>query len=52
MLKRVVVVPANERWLYEPAMKAKLTRAHDWAHNTPAQEADLDTLASRLGIAA
>jgi len=48
LLKRDVVVPANERWFDEPAVKARLARAVEWARNTPPQETDLDKLASKL----
>lgn len=49
MLKRAVVVPMNERWLHEPAMKDRLDRADDWMRNNPAQETELDELEARLG---
>ena len=44
LLKHAVVVPINERWLHEPAMKEKLARADEWMHNNPAKETNLDEL--------
>ena len=51
MLKRAVIVPMNERWLHEPAMKKKLARADNWMRDNPAQETSLDELESKLGVA-
>lgn len=48
MLKRAVVVPINEYWLHEPAMKEKLARADDWMRQNPPRETDLDELETRL----
>jgi hypothetical protein len=48
MLKRAVVVPMNERWLHEPAMKEKLARADEWMRQNPARETNLDALESKL----
>ncbi|MDR3390955.1 MAG: hypothetical protein P4L77_04390 [Sulfuriferula sp.] len=44
LLKHSVVVPVNERWLHEPAMKAKLTRADEWMRNNPASETSLEEI--------
>lgn len=52
VLKRAIVVPMNERWLHEPAMKADLAKADEWMRNHPAQATDLDTLEAKLGIQA
>ncbi len=41
LLKHVVVVPVNERWLHEPAMKQHLARADEWMRNNPAKETSL-----------
>lgn len=49
MLKRAVIVPMNERWLHEPAMKEKLARADNWMRDNPPQETNLDELESKLG---
>jgi hypothetical protein len=35
LLNHAVVVPSNERWLHEPAMKKKLARADEWMRNNP-----------------
>lgn len=48
MLKRAVVVPMNERWLHEPAMKSKLARADEWMRQHPPQESNLDELEAKL----
>lgn len=48
LLKHAVVVPANERWLHEPAMKEKLARADEWMRNNPAKETNLEELEARL----
>ena len=44
LLKHAVVVPVNERWLHEPAMKKKLARAEQWMRDNPAKETNLDDL--------
>ena len=48
MLKRAVVLPVNERWLHEPAMKEKLARADEWMRQNPPQETDLEALEAKL----
>jgi hypothetical protein len=49
LLKHAVVVPINERWLHEPAMKEKLARADEWMRNNPAKETNLEELEASLG---
>lgn len=44
LLKHAVIVPVNERWLHEPAMKKQLARADEWMRNNPARETDLTEL--------
>jgi hypothetical protein len=41
-------IPDNERWLHEPAVKAKLDRALAWAAANPRQETNLNELEERL----
>ena len=48
MLSYRNVVPVNERWLHEPAMKKKLARADEWMRNHPAKETDLDKVAASI----
>ncbi len=48
MLKRAVVVPMNERWLHEPAMKEKLAHADEWMRQNPPRETSLDELEAGL----
>lgn len=48
LLKHAVVMPINERWLHEPAMKEKLARADEWMRNNPAKETNLEELEASL----
>lgn len=48
MLKRAVILPANERWIHEPAVQEKLARAEAWMRQNPPQETGLDALEARL----
>jgi hypothetical protein len=48
VLKRALVIPANERWLHEPAMKKQLARADKWMNANPAKETNLDKLEDKL----
>jgi len=47
LLKHSVVVPVNERWLHEPAMKRKLAQADEWMRNNPASETDPEAIEAR-----
>jgi len=51
LLKHAVVMPVNERWLHEPAMKEQLARADEWMRTNPAKETKLEELESRREIA-
>ena len=51
LLKHAVVVPVNERWLHEPALRQQLARADEWMRNNPAKETKLEELETRLEIA-
>jgi hypothetical protein len=52
ILKRAIVIPANERWLHDPTMKKRLAAAEKWLHDHPIQETDLERLEDRLSTAA
>lgn len=41
-------IPDHEKWLHTPEMKAKLTRADEWAKSTPPRETDLGELERQL----
>lgn len=51
LLKHAVVVPVNERWLHEPAMKQQLARADEWMRNNPAKQTKLEDFDARLEVA-
>lgn len=48
VLKRAEVIPQNERWLHDPAMKEKLAKADAWMRENKTQETDIDALEARL----
>ena len=50
VLKRAVVVPLNERWLHEPAMKEQIARADEWTRQNLPRETDLNTLEVKLAV--
>ncbi len=50
ILKRAIVIPANDRWLHTPEMKKKLAAADKWISENPARESDLEELESRLTV--
>jgi hypothetical protein len=50
LLKHAVVVPVNERWLHESAMKEKLARADEWARKNPPKETNLEELEASVGV--
>lgn len=52
LLKRAMVIPMNEQWLHEPAMKEKLARADEWMRKNPPTQTDLSKLEAALGVAA
>ena len=52
LLKHAVVVPTNERWLHEPAVKEKLAKADEWMRRNPPKESDLGELEAKFGISA
>lgn len=52
ILKRAIVIPANERWLHEPAMQQRLARADKRLHNHPFKETDLEHLEDSLSATA
>lgn len=48
LLKRVDAVPANERWLHEPAMRQLLREADAWMRRNPPAETNLDEIENKL----
>ena len=40
VIRTVTIVPDNERWLYEPAVKKDLAKALDWAGKNAARSSD------------
>jgi len=47
LLRPMKLVPAEEAWAHEPAMREQLRRAGEWAKRTPPAETDLNRLAGR-----
>lgn len=52
ILKRAVVIPANERWLHEPAMQKRLAQADKWLRGHPLKETNLEHLEDNLSTTA
>lgn len=48
MLKIGEFVPDDERWLHQPADKARLDRALEWANENPARESALEALEAKI----
>jgi len=46
--KTADVIPPNERWVHEPAHKARLDAAVAWAAETPASDANCDAILERF----
>lgn len=46
LLKPMKVVPGDESWAHEPAMRDQLRRAGDWAKRTPPSATNLAKLVS------
>ena len=44
VLRRAAIVPINERWLHEPAMREKLAQADAWMRANPPAETSLEEL--------
>ncbi len=44
ILKRAAVVPINERWAHEPAVRDKLAQADTWMRDHPPAETSLEEL--------
>ena len=42
VLKRAAIVPINERWLHEPAVREKLAQADAWMRANPPAETSLE----------
>ena len=50
LLKHAVVIPLNERWLHESAIKEKLARADEWMRKHPAKETKLEEIETQLKV--
>ena len=44
VLRRAAIVPVNERWLHQPAMREKLAQADAWMRTNPPAETSLEEL--------
>ena len=48
LVRAARVIPDNELWLHEPAVKKTLDRAIEWAEKNPAGASDMNKLEKRL----
>jgi hypothetical protein len=48
LVRAARVVPDNELWLHEPAVKKTLDQATEWAEKNPPAASDLNKLEKRL----
>jgi len=48
VVKRTVIVPSDELWLHEPAMKKFLAQAGQWIRDNPPKENNLEELEAEL----
>lgn len=44
VIRTATIVPDNESWLHQPAVKKNLSKALDWATKNPAKASDLTQL--------
>jgi hypothetical protein len=47
LLRPMTVVPSDEAWAHEPAMRDQLHRAGEWARRTPPAATNLDKLVAK-----
>lgn len=48
LVRTARIIPDNELWLHEPAVKKTLDQAIEWAEKNPPRPSDLKTLEKRL----
>lgn len=48
LVKTARVIPDNELWVHQPAVKEALDRSLEWAANNPRSETDLDKLERKI----
>jgi hypothetical protein len=48
LVRTARIIPDNELWLHEPAVKKTLDRAIEWAEKNPPRSSDLNKLEKRL----
>ena len=49
LLRPMKLVPDAEAWVHEPALRAQLRRADEWAKRTPPAATDLTSLVKKAG---